>query len=238
MRFIETFNLQSFGDSSISLLAAFIFGTLIGAERQYRQRSAGLRTNALVALGGAAFVDLAQRLGGDVQSLRVIAYVVSGIGFLGAGAIIREGANVRGLNTAATLWCSAAVGACTGSDMLAEAGLLTFFIIAGNTVLRSVVQIVDRLPAQSQNPEAGFMIRMSIQDGAAQAISSKLDHDLQQAGFRIDSTSFVRKDEDTIAVQIRLAPSANNSDALTTCLSPLSGHPDVILVSWDSAGDS
>nr|WP_232228035.1 MgtC/SapB family protein [Asaia astilbis] len=91
MRFIDTFDLSSFGDSSISLLSAFIFGTLIGAERQYRQRTAGVRTNALVALGGAAFVDLAQRLAGDVESLRVIAYVVSGIGFIGLAPSSRKG---------------------------------------------------------------------------------------------------------------------------------------------------
>ena len=111
MRFLTTFHLWPFLDTVVSYLAAFVLGTLIGAERQYRQRTAGLRTNALVALGSAAFVDLGQRLGGDVESIRIIAYVVSGIGFLGAGVIMKEGMNVRGLNTAATLWCSAAVGA-------------------------------------------------------------------------------------------------------------------------------
>jgi putative Mg2+ transporter-C (MgtC) family protein len=87
-----------------------LLGALIGAERQYRQRTAGLRTNALVALGASAFVDLAQKLGGNIEAIRVISYTVSGIGFLGAGVIMKEGMNVRGLNTAATLWCSAAVG--------------------------------------------------------------------------------------------------------------------------------
>ncbi|WP_204313737.1 MgtC/SapB family protein, partial [Stenotrophomonas maltophilia] len=75
----------------------------------------GLRTNARVALGAAAFVDLAQKLAGDVEAVRVISYTVSVIGFLGAGVIMKEGMNVRGLNTAATLWCSAAVGACAGT---------------------------------------------------------------------------------------------------------------------------
>ncbi|WP_347070251.1 MgtC/SapB family protein, partial [Escherichia coli] len=86
-------------------------------------------TNALVAIGAAAFVDLGQRLGGDVESIRIIAYVVSGIGFLGAGVIMKEGMNVRGLNTAATLWCSAAVGSIAGSDMVAEAVLLTIVVL-------------------------------------------------------------------------------------------------------------
>jgi putative Mg2+ transporter-C (MgtC) family protein len=85
MQFIKTFQLYDFLDTLISLFVAFVFGTLIGAERQYRQRTAGLRTNVLVAVGAAAFVDLAERLAGADGAVRVIAYVVSGIGFLGAG---------------------------------------------------------------------------------------------------------------------------------------------------------
>ena len=135
MRFLTTFHLWPFLDTLVSYVVAFVLGTLIGAERQYRQRTAGLRTNALVAIGAAAFTDLGQRLGGDVESIRVIAYVVSGIGFLGAGVIMKEGMNVRGLNTAATLWCSAAVGAIAGSDMLAEAAIR---VLSENRLMKKV----------------------------------------------------------------------------------------------------
>ena len=112
MAFVNSFAGHAFLDSLVSLVFAFVLGTLIGAERQYRQRSGGLRTNALVAVGAAAFVDIGMRLGDGAGALRIIAYVVSGVGFLGAGVIMKEGKNVWGLNTAATLWCSAAVGAC------------------------------------------------------------------------------------------------------------------------------
>jgi hypothetical protein len=88
VQFVSTFQLHDFLDTLVSLCAAFVFGTLIGAERQYRQRSAGLRTNVLVSIGAAAFVDLAERLTGADGAVRVVAYVVSGIGFLGAGAIM------------------------------------------------------------------------------------------------------------------------------------------------------
>jgi putative Mg2+ transporter-C (MgtC) family protein len=110
MRFLTTFQIADFADTLVSLFTAFVLGTLIGAERQYRQRTAGLRTNVLVAVGAAAFVDLAMHLDGADGAVRVIAYVVSGIGFLGAGVIMKQGMDVRGLNTAATLWASAAVG--------------------------------------------------------------------------------------------------------------------------------
>jgi uncharacterized membrane protein YhiD involved in acid resistance len=139
MQAINNLNLDSLLDTLVSLSAAFILGGLIGFERQYRQRTAGLRTNVLVAVGAAIFVDMANRLAGAEGAVRVVAYVVSGIGFLGAGVIMREEGNVRGLNTAATLWTSAAVGACAGADLLAEAVLGTLFILAANTLLRPIV---------------------------------------------------------------------------------------------------
>jgi len=161
MRFLTTFHLMPFLDTIVSYVAAFVLGTLIGAERQYRQRTAGLRTNALVAIGAAAFTDLGQRLGGDVESIRVIAYVVSGIGFLGAGVIMKEGMNVRGLNTAATLWCSAAVGAIAGSDMLAEATLLAGLVIVANTLLRPVVDAINRIPLEGRSLEATYSVTIT-----------------------------------------------------------------------------
>src|SRR6476620_7805337 len=108
MKFLATFQTADFIDTLISLITAFVLGTLIGAERQYRERTAGLRTNVLVAVGAAAFVDQAMHLAGADGGVRVIAYVVSGIGFLVAGVIMKEGLDVRGLNPAATLWASAA----------------------------------------------------------------------------------------------------------------------------------
>ncbi|MCC5813410.1 MAG: MgtC/SapB family protein [Leptospira sp.] len=89
---------------------AFGLGILIGIERQYRQRLAGLRTNTLVSVGSALFIMLSESITGDASPSCVAAQIVSGIGFLGAGVIMKEGLNVKGLNTAATLWCSAAVG--------------------------------------------------------------------------------------------------------------------------------
>ena len=146
MKFMENLHSDNFFDSFLSLTAAFILGSLIGFERQYRQRTAGLRTNVLVALGAAIFVDIAVALHGADGAVRVIAYVVSGIGFLGAGVIMREEGNIQGLNTAATLWCSAAVGAAAGADLIIEAFLATGFILAANTLLRPIGHAIDRWP--------------------------------------------------------------------------------------------
>jgi putative Mg2+ transporter-C (MgtC) family protein len=161
-RFIQTFDLLALGDTAICPAAAFVLGTMIGAERQYRQRSAGLRTNALVAFGAPAFVDFGVRLAGPAPT-QVTAYVVSGIGFLDAGAIMKEGLNVRGLNTAATLWCLAAVGA----GLIAESGLLALFVIAGNTLLRPLVNRINRMSIDEEAGEAAYEVRLSPHPRAA-----------------------------------------------------------------------
>ncbi|GFG75997.1 MgtC/SapB family protein [Mycobacterium botniense] len=118
----------SVADFALRLAVGLGCGALIGLERQWRARMAGLRTNALVATGATLFVLYAVATN-DNSPTRVASYVVSGIGFLGGGVILREGFNVRGLNTAATLWCSAAVG------VLAAAGHLVFAFIATATVV-------------------------------------------------------------------------------------------------------
>ena len=94
---------------------ALLFGTLIGVERQFRQHAAGLRTNALVSVGAAMFVSLSQLMNDQNSPSRIASYIVSGVGFLGGGVILKEGITVRGLTTAASLWCSAAVGTLAGA---------------------------------------------------------------------------------------------------------------------------
>ena len=136
---------------TIRLSFAFILGSLIGIERQWRQRKAGLRTNTLVSTGSALFVMLSVMTENDTSPTRIAAQVVSGIGFLGAGVIMRDGMNVRGLDTAATLWCSAAVGTLTGAGLLAESVIGSIFILIANTVLRPIAHRVDESPSGKLN---------------------------------------------------------------------------------------
>ena len=158
---------QEFLNTLLSLFVALLLGTIIGTERQYRQRTAGLRTNALVALGASAFVDLGMRLNGNVGATQVLAYVASGVGFLGAGVILKEGMNIRGLNTAATIWCSAVTGACAGADREAEAILVAVFVLAGNTFLRPLVTYIERTPIDERATEATFEVRLTVSGDSA-----------------------------------------------------------------------
>lgn len=130
---------------SARLFLALSLGAAIGIERQWRQRMAGLRTNTLVALGASIFISLAVKIGGDATG-RVASYIVSGIGFLGAGVIMKDGMNVRGLNTAATLWCSAAIGCLSGLGYISEAVVGTVFILLAHLVLRPLGNKLSALP--------------------------------------------------------------------------------------------
>lgn len=137
--------------AALDLSVAVALGAVIGFERQWRQRLAGLRTNTLVALG-AAFFEVFENLFPSVGgSTRVAAQVVSGIGFLGAGIIFREGVNVRGLNTAATLWCSAAVGLLAGAGALAYAALALHRLESSNIEDSDRVEVLAALSAERRS---------------------------------------------------------------------------------------
>ena len=127
----------------LHLLLAIGMGAMVGLERQWRQRMAGTRTTALVAAGAAAFVMCALLLNDDPSARgRIVSYVVSGVGFLGAGVIFKEGGNVRGLNTAATIWCSAAIGALSGLGALHLALVLALAVPLTNVVLRPLAYLI------------------------------------------------------------------------------------------------
>ncbi|QIG05689.1 MgtC family protein [Proteus sp. ZN5] len=142
----------------LNLIIAMCFGALIGAERQWRQRMAGLRTNALVATGAAVFILSSIETSPDSPG-RIAAQVVSGIGFLGAGVIMREGMNIRGLNTAATLWCSAGIGVLCGLGLYQLATIATLLILCANILLREAAQ---RINAQPQHQAIDIEQRYSI----------------------------------------------------------------------------
>jgi len=122
----------------VGLVVAVVFGALIGVERQLRKHPAGLHTNALVALGAAAYVIAALLIGDTTGPARVVGQVVTGVGFLCAGLIWHEGGTVRGINTAATVWCSCAVGVLAGLGMLSWAALVTAMVVFANIALHYI----------------------------------------------------------------------------------------------------
>lgn len=121
---------------ALKIGTALVAGLLIGIEREIQNKNAGLKTNALVALGSAVFVTISLEFQGEqfVDVTRVLGQVVTGIGFIGAGVILHQGTTVKGLTTAATVWCSAAAGCLAGTAMFTELFVLTVTIVFVNVV--------------------------------------------------------------------------------------------------------
>jgi putative Mg2+ transporter-C (MgtC) family protein len=233
MRFLTTFQIHDFIDTLVSLTTAFVLGTLIGAERQYRQRTAGLRTNVLVAVGAAAFVDLAMHLTGADGAVRVVAYVVSGIGFLGAGVIMKQGMDVRGLNTAATLWASAAVGSCAGADLVVQAVVLTVFVIAGNTLLRPLVNAINRIPLNEQSSEATYYFKLAVTPEALPDMRDRLVERLEAANYPVADVNVVELGDDLLEIVATLVSTAVNPNELNPIVVDLQHQIGVRHATWE-----
>ena len=221
-------------NSAISLATAFGLGTLIGAERQYRQRTAGLRTAVLVALGAAAFVDLGMRLTGGDGATRVVAYVVSGIGFLGAGVIMKEGLNVRGLNTAATLWCSAAVGAFAGADLPLEACFVTVAVLAGNTLLRPLVNLIDRIPIDESATEATYEVQVTVAPEGSGPARDLLVERLEAAGYPVGAIEVEERGEEAVDVIATLTATTVQAKELDAVTNELQTRPGIRHATWSA----
>jgi putative Mg2+ transporter-C (MgtC) family protein len=114
---------------TVSLLLAIVFGGFIGAEREYRGKPAGLRTNTLICLGSCIFTIISASIGSS-EPARISAQIVTGIGFLGAGAIIHSGIGIQGLTTAAVIWLVASIGMACGAKMYTLAAVSTLLTLA------------------------------------------------------------------------------------------------------------
>ena len=124
-------------------LLALLLGSLIGLERQWHQRLVDLKTNALVSLGSCLFMLVTQIDNEYPDFVRMAGQIVVGVGFIGGGLLFRDGTQTRGINTAATLWCCAAVGILCGIHRGTEATLATFTIVSANTLLRQIAQFLN-----------------------------------------------------------------------------------------------
>jgi putative Mg2+ transporter-C (MgtC) family protein len=232
MSALSAFSWSEFLDSVISLLGAFVLGTLIGAERQYRQRSGGLRTNVLVAVGAATFVDIGMHLNGNAGAVQIVSYVVSGVGFLGAGVIMKEGKNVWGLNTAATLWCSAAVGACAGADLAFEAVALTIFVLAGNTLLRPLVNALNRAPISERAMEATYEVRVTTDPDHREAARELLESELEAAKYPVREITVTDREPDSVELVATLVATAAEPAELDQIVARLDAASFMEHASW------
>jgi len=224
--------LESMIHTALSLGVAFLLGGLIGFERQWRQRLAGLRTNTLVAIGAATFVVFAGLFPGDGSPTRVAAQIVSGIGFLGAGIIFKEGLNVRGLNTAATLWCSAAIGTMCGAGFYPHAAIATAFVISVNLLLRPLVQMIERQPLSSSELESHYAITIVCHGEAEAHVRALLLRDLGSSLHIQELESVNIEDSNRVEVQASVRADERQDRLLEQIVGRLSLEPLVTSAKW------
>ncbi|MDR3375574.1 MAG: MgtC/SapB family protein [Ancalomicrobiaceae bacterium] len=235
MTILKTLDFGQSLDLLLGISAAFLLATIIGAERQWRQRSAGLRTNVLVAVGAAAFVSLGMRLSGHAGAAQLASYVVSGIGFLGAGVIMKDGAQIRGLNTAATLWCSGAVGALCGATMVPEAAILTVAVLAGNTLLRPLVNAINRTPVDEMRSEATYEVHVVTHPEHVGEVRDLLTEELERASYPVRQIEVIERWAEATELIATLVSSAVDPEELDAVAGAIEKSDLVTFASWSAS---
>jgi putative Mg2+ transporter-C (MgtC) family protein len=219
---------------TLRLGVAFGLGTAIGLERQFRQRMAGLRTNALVATGAALFVSIASLTPHNEDPTQIAAYVVSGVGFLAGAVIFKENMSVVGLNTAATLWATAAVGTLAGSGAFLEAAIGAAFVLAANVLLRPISQAINRRAAEGTELTTSYRISVSAPSAAELAVRALLFEKLKQQNFALHEISSEDEPDahDSIEIEATFTTPGRPNAKLEKLVAALACDPAVTAASW------
>lgn len=217
-------------DMLLRIFIALVCGCAIGSERQIHHRTAGLRTNALVALGACAFTifDLMNHLQYGSE-LRVSAQVASGIGFLCGGVIIKEGFNIRGLTTAATLWCAASSGVLAGMGYLLEAAIISILVMFINIFLRPIVLMLDSTASEGTE----YLIKVSCDSGKEEKVKLIILKYLEAKKLTLKdlriNKSFSKKGDTHIETVI----TSNKNKVIEDISHKIAENSDINGITWD-----
>lgn len=206
----------------------FILSFLIGFERQYRHKMVGLRTNVLVSLGAFLFVTASYKLVPNDMS-RIAAQVVSGIGFLGAGVILREGSKIKGLNTAATLWCVASIGVLSACGMVYEAAIGTGLVLMSNILLRMISLAVLNKVKKLQKEKC--TLRISCNNDIEVVVRTSLAKAIEKNNLSLQSlerSEITKKEVKLKAIIVTTRP-----DIVEDIVKNISAEPGVTSISFE-----
>lgn len=223
---------------TLRVAAAMLMGVALGLERQFRGHPAGLRTNALVCVGAAMFVSLSGLMNDVGSPTRIASYIVSGIGFLGGGVIIREGFNVRGMNTAATLWCCAAVGTLSGAGFVEYALVGTAIILTIHLGLRPLALWIDEHRKLAPNVETTYRLRVQCSEREQSVIRTiLLRHINANAKLAVQGIATHETEvPDRVAITVDVFSIQRNDRVMEELVARLNIEPSVVAVSWEKGG--
>lgn len=227
-------NMLTISQFELRLFVALLLGTTIGFERQWRHKMAGVKTNALVSLGSALFILLGAKILGDSSGeARIAAQIVTGIGFLGAGAIMKEGFSVSGLNTAATIWCSGAVGCLAGLGLWYEASIGTFFVVISHLLLRPVENKIENRTF-SNNNYVRYKLLIKCGELAREEIRLNLHQIVEKSPtLKINNYNVEFTENDKVLIEITLKTTEKAETEIEKVNLMLNTLTDIQLISWD-----
>lgn len=218
---------------------ALLLGVFIGLEREWRVRQAGLHTTAMVAGGAALFAMIAPLL--EVKGTdptRVAAQVVSGIGFLAGGVILRQGATVRGLTTAATLWATSAVGVLAGFGFLREAAEAAVSIVAANLLLYPVTLAVDSIKRDTVLISTSYFINIACSSEAESAVRERIVAATEDSRLNLQSIDTSSASETSVIVRAVLVRQGRNDRKIEETVNSVKLLPGVFGANWQAAAES
>ena len=222
----------------LNLGVALLLGSAIGLERQLKQRHSGLVTHGLVALGAAAYTSLPHAIGLDAD-LRMGSQVVTGIGFLGAGLIIKDGASIKGLSTAAIIWSTGAVGVLTGYGLWFLAIETAFFIVCLNISLSRIAILVDRYSFIAPEAEQFYLVKFRCLPDSEISVRALVIQALDLKKLRFHAIRSHRVEgHDEIEIEVTLFARKQDDHMVESLVAQLSLQSSIISTSWMKLEDS
>ncbi|MBQ8192965.1 MAG: MgtC/SapB family protein [Bacilli bacterium] len=217
------------------IIICFLLSSCIGIERQYRRRSVGLRTIILVSLGSFLFVNFSFAFP-ESDMTRIAAQVVAGIGFLGAGVILKDGKTVKGLTTAATLWCAAAIGILCSANLLFEAAVGTLIILFTNIILRTVNGKINKLSGNVNYKLYTFTIVCEEKDEID--ILKTIRQIVKNKKCSINSILSNEIENDNVKLEVCISDNSPDENLANEIMQKLIGMKDIESISLDKKDKS
>ena len=229
---ITKIGIPSDAELFLRVIVASILGYMIGYERKNRDKSAGMRTHAIVALGAALMMVVSKYGFYDVEkvdSSRVAAQIVSGIGFLGGGLILKDGFTVRGLNTAATIWCSAACGTLSGVGLYREAAILVACVLVTHCLFRPLCTFLGKRTAGVFHYSVRAECKRNVSESIQKLIMDTLAFD---KNVKLNSL-FYKGDEERVTVCCNMETLGEHKALLDLLVSRLRSRSEVYSAGWE-----
>jgi putative Mg2+ transporter-C (MgtC) family protein len=223
---------------TLRLAAALVVGVIIGIERQWRHKMAGLRTNVLVSVGAAMFCLIAAMSAHEASPTRIAAQIASGIGFLGAGVILRDGLNIRGLNTAATLWCAAAAGAMAGSGFPLPAVAASLVILGTNLFLRQFASKFEAFQDTHLRREVRYEVQVLCEGHGRQHVRALVQTTIRESALVLMSFRSTMLDaSQQFQIITELAAAERSDQEVEDLIARLSTEEGVVSAAWQCTAD-